>query len=433
MKSTTIALLLVTLGGVAAAQAPADWPRFGGPDRTSSVPHEGLDLDWPEGGPAVEWRASIGPGYGGVSVRDGEVYLLDREVGEKNVLRVFDLESGKEEWTFEYEAKGRLSFPGSRSVPTVEEDHVYISGGFGLVHCLDRETHELVWSTDVEELYDGRMPTFGWSASPLVVDGLVILAPLGEFVGLLALDRFTGEEAWITDGLGYSHSAPTLVELHGEPQILFLSNTQRATGQDQSAPMTVWSFDPEHGDLNWKHTTNLTRLPIPGPIQIDDERLFLTGGYRGGSTMLRVTHEEGKFSFEELFHIDRGAQIHQPLRHGEHLYLLVNENWNDGRARRKEGGLLCLSLDGEEVWRTGDAPFFGRGNAILVGDHLLVQDGFNGVLRAVEATPEGYRQVAEANVFGIEDSRDRQMWAPMALAGGRLLLRSDEELLCLRL
>ena len=113
----------------------------------------------------------------------------------------------------------------------------------------------------------------------------------------------------------------------------------------------------------------------------------------------------------------------------------MNENWNDPRNLRKEGGLLCLGLDGKERWRTGDDPYFGRGSWVLAGDHLLLQDGKTGVLRVVEATGEGYRQVAEADLFGVgsEDRRDHQMWAPMALAGNRLLLRSQDELLCVQL
>ena len=69
---------------------------------------------------------------------------------------------------------------------------------------------------------------------------------------------------------------------------------------------------------------------------------------------------------------------------------------------------------------------------MLVGDHLLIQDGFSGVLRVVRATPEGYEQVAEANLFGIDDTRDHQMWSPMALAEGCLLMRSQDQLLCVR-
>ena len=111
----------------------------------------------------------------------------------------------------------------------------------------------------------------------------------------------------------------------------------------------------------------------------------------------------------------------------------MNENWNQPRNRQAEGGLLCLGLDGKERWRTGNDPYFGRGNAVRVGSHLLVQDGYNGTLRVVQASPKGYEEVAAANVFGIEGRRDHQMWGAMAVAGNHLLMRSQERLICVEM
>ena len=92
-----------------------------------------------------------------------------------------------------------------------------------------------------------------------------------------------------------------------------------------------------------------------------------------------------------------------------------------------------MTLDGDEVWRTGDDPFFGRGNWILANGHLIIQDGFNGTLTIFKASPSGYEPVAESNVFGVTGRKDHEMWAPMALVNGLLLVRSKEELLCVNL
>jgi len=45
----------------------------------------------------------------------------------------------------------------------------------------------------------------------------------------------------------------------------------------------------------------------------------------------------------------------------------------------------------------------------------------------------GYKLIAEANIFNkrIQRPRDDQMWAPMALSGGLLLMRSQDELRCI--
>lgn len=411
----------------------SDWPNFLGPERTGKAELEGVDFDWGEDGPAILWSAEVGIGFGGVAVEGGEVFLLDREVGAADILRVFDLTTGEEKWRARYEAKGRLMYSGSRTTPAVSGDRVYTCGGFGQVTCFDRKAQSVAWSIDLAEEYGGELPMFGWSASPLVLGDAVIVTALAQDVGLVALDGKTGDELWTSQGVGTSHSTPAVLELLGEIQIVFLSTPDRGSGQDVAEPTTISSFDPATGDLLWQVETLLTGFPIPGPVQVDEGRFFVTGGWRAGSTMMSIQKTGDGYELEEDFHIDRGAQLHTPILHGEHLYLIANENWNDGRARRAEGGLVCLTLDGKELWRTKDAPFFGRGNVILAGDHLVIQDGFNGTLRAAHPTPDGYDQVAESNLFGIDDRIDHQMWAPMALAGKLLLLRSQDILLCVEL
>ena len=414
------------------AQAPADWPVFGGPNRDARVPALASKFAWGEKGPEVKWRvATAGPGFSGVAVHGGEVFLFDCELGESELLRVFDLATGAEKWSAGYEAKGRVLYPGPRGVPAVTADSAFVAGAFGNVVCFDRATHEIRWENQLVETYGGEDPGFGFSTAPLLVDDLVVFSPLGNEVGLLACDQASGEERWVTEGLGVSHSSPVLLEVLGERGILVLTTDTTPTGFNQSAPMKLSCVDPKNGTLRWQHSLTLSRLPVPPPVKVADDKLFLTGGYRGGSTLLQLAKKDGKVEFKELFHIERGSQTHPALFHDEHLYLVVNENWND-LGKEEEGGLLCLGLDGKERWRTGAAPYFGRGPSILAGGHLLIQDGRDGTLRVVKADPKSYQEVAAHALFGEPRSRDEEMWAPMALVGDLLLLRSQEELVCLK-
>jgi outer membrane protein assembly factor BamB len=417
---------------VAFLQSPAvDWPQFGGPNRDSRVTALASKFAWGETGPEVLWRSElIGPGFSGVAVQGGEVFVLDNELGESEIVRCLDLATGEEKWSVAYEAKGRVQFPGPRAVPAVTADAVYTCGALGKIVCVDRKTHEIRWEEHVAETYGGEDPGFGWSSSPLLVGDLVVFSPLGGEVGLVALDQKTGAERWTSAGVGFSQSSPAYLELLGEPGLVILATDAQATGQDLAAPMSITCIDPKDGSTRWRHVLTLTRLPVASAVQVDRERFFLTGGYKGGSTLVNIAKKDGAYTFEELFHVERGAQVHAPLLHDEHLYMLANENSNVQPNRRAEGGLVCLGLDGKEKWRSGNAPYFGLGNAILAGDHILVQDGDDGTLRVVKASPKGYEQVAEAKVFGEPRSRSEQMWAPMALAGDRLLLRSQDVLLC---
>ena len=415
------------------AQGSSDWPQYMGPERTGRTELSGVDFQWSEDGPEIAWQIEVGPGFGGASVRDGEVYLLDREPGELDILRVIELETGEPIWDAIYESPGRLMYRGSRSVPTVTEKFVVTCGGMGRVMCFDREDQLDVWSIDLAEEYYGNLPTYGWSCSPLVVDDMVVMTVLGDDIGLAAFDLASGDKLWTTKPVGTSHSTPVLFDLLGELQIAFVSSPPGATSLNEAGVFTISSFSPKDGSLLWETETLGSTYPIPGPVQVGNDKLFITGGYRGGSALLQITKKGDEYSFERLFYSERGAQVHNPILYDEHLYLVVNENWNQPRNLRKEGGLLCLGLDGTEKWRTGSDPYFGRGNVILAGDHLLVQDGFNGTLRVVKASPKGYEEVASAAIFGENVRGDKQMWGAMALAGRHLLMRSQDTLVCVEL
>ncbi|MEZ6017981.1 MAG: PQQ-binding-like beta-propeller repeat protein [Planctomycetota bacterium] len=415
------------------AALSADWPQFMGPSGDQSAPWPGGTFTWPSGGPTVTWRASVGDGFGGAAIFDGEVFLLDRDGDKRDVLRVLGLDDGKERWQAGYDAPGRLDFKGSRTVPTVIGRHVYTTGGFGHVSCFDRDTQALVWQVDLARDFGGALPMFGWSTQPCVVGDLLVAAPWSATCSLVGLELETGKARWRTGFLGYSHATPALLTLLGREQLVVNTCPEPASGQDKAMPAWIVSVDPATGAQLWRHETVLCRLPITSPVRVDDQRLFVTGGYRAGSKLLRLAQEEGEpTQISEAFAVSRGAQVHSPVLHDGHLYMLANENWTDNRRRRAEGGLMCLGLDGKERWRTGEAPYFGRGGCVRIGDVLLVQDGFDGALRAVRLNPLEYVELGVFRPFG-EVARDGQMWAPPALSGTRLVMRSQSELVCVEL
>ncbi|MEZ6015335.1 MAG: PQQ-binding-like beta-propeller repeat protein [Planctomycetota bacterium] len=377
------------------------------------------------------WRVALEPGYGGAAIDGDEVFVLDREVGVADTLRVFDLWSGQERWRFRYDAPGRLEFPGSRTTPAVTATHVYLLSSFGHVHCIDRASHEVTWSCRLED-FGGALPDFGWAATPLVLGEVVVLPALGAAVGLVALDVVSGREVWRTSGLGSSHSTPVVLDLLGERHVVFLSAEEQGRGQDSAVPMTVSAFAPDSGKLLWRATPSGSSVPIPPPVAVDDHRIFVTGGYGGGSTLLSI-EKSGDYVVREVFHVDKGAQLHPPVVLDGYLYLLANENRNDSRVRRHLGGLVCYDLEGNELWSTGDAPYMGRGHMLRVGRHLLIQDGLSGFLRFVRAAPDGYHQVFTANAFESPPKDRRRMWAPMARAKGTVVVRGERELACILL
>ena len=135
------------------ASARADWPQFQGPHRTGVSSETGLLRSFPEGGPKLLWETKLQQGFGGCAVVDEEVFLVDRVMQEKDMLLCLDAKSGKEKWRYESPSQGEPSFPGSRSVPTVDDDCVYFIGSFGRVHCIDRKSHKALWTVKMSERY----------------------------------------------------------------------------------------------------------------------------------------------------------------------------------------------------------------------------------------------------------------------------------------
>jgi outer membrane protein assembly factor BamB len=445
MNSQLACLSLVALAGVSFAK---DWPQFQGAGRDGRSAETGLNLDnWKVDAPPVAWEKTLSEGFGGAAISGGEVFLIDRRNDESDVLLCLSLEDGKEKWHYSHPFPGKLPFPGSRGVPLVEDDAVYFIGGFGQVFRVNRETHQADWVVSLQERYSAAPPHWGWAQSVVKVGATIIVPAMAPEVGLVGLDAGSGEELWRTAGFGDSHSTPTVLTLHGVEQAVFVA-TKREGALNLG---TTISVEPATGKVLWKTDLYFNKIPIPFPTKVTEELVFLTGGYGDGSCMVRVTKSGDEWKVEKVFDLKQGTQVHPPFVIDGHLYLLANENDNHNGAARKTGGLMCLDFEGKTLWQTGDSPFMGRGNMIFVDGHLLIQDGEVGYLRAVKPSPTGYKEVAMTDVFGKKAEVDGEVakqvaagrevikmpdfkyWSPMALAGGRLVMRGQDQLKCLDL
>jgi outer membrane protein assembly factor BamB len=169
----------------------------------------------------------------------------------------------------------------------------------------------------------------------------------------------------------------------------------------------------------WKSPEWRIRIAaIPSPLVVGDGRLFLTGGYNAGSLMLQLKEKDGKVSAEPLFRLKPkvfDSPQHTPIFFEGHLY-----------AVRADGQLACADLNGKVLWASGSAHRFGLGPYMIASGLLFVMND-TGVLTLAQATPQGYKQLAQAAIF--EDGHDA--WGPMALAAGRLILRDMTRMVCL--
>lgn len=412
-----------------ASQVSADWPQFLGTNRDSVSPDKSIARTWPEAGPPVKWTIDTGKGFGGASIHGGEVFFLDRDGEVGDILRVHDLKTGEEKWRYAYPAKGKLSYPGSRSTPTVDEKHIYTVGGMGDVHCISRETKKPVWSAHLGKKWKEGKLNWGYAQSPLIYKDTIIVTPTDDTTPILAaLNKNTGDTVWqspVKDAGGkYSsdyYSSPILRTICGVQGILHITNNQTSF------------IDPETGKLIWKYNGYSVKFSIPAPTVLPDgEHIFITGGYDDGSVMIRVTKGDEGYKFEEKFRFKGdGCQLHTPVVFDNYLYANINENSKFNRANRKNGGLACIDpVKGEIVWRTGEEPFFSRGAVILIGSLIVALEGDKGTLHLIEPNPMRYREIAQ---FKVLSGQGEMVWAPMAYSAGMLIVRDQNQMKCVDL
>ncbi len=416
-----LSTLAVTLVAVA---AQADWPQYLGPNRNATTEEAKLARSWPDGGPKKLWSFPLGTGHGGASIRDGEVFVLDRIVDQSDILRCIDLVTGAEKWKYSYDAPGRHSHPGSRAVPTVDNQYVWVVGPFGHFHCISRKTHQPVWSTHILDEFDAGEPNWGVAQSPLIYRDMVIVAPQGKKGGVVAFDKKTGEVRWASRKLTGvpCYVSPTLANIGGFDQIIMISANDR---DDESIQGEVVSLNPVNGQPLWSYRDFNTFVNIAPPTVIGDGRLFLTNGSSNNqfppiAIMLKVTCKGDDFVVEELFRTGEAAgKVHPPVLHDGYLYF---------NGIRKPNRMRCLSLDGRVMW--DEAPDFQLGAFILADGLILNQNGKNGDLHLIEPSPDGYKELATAELF---PDKKGEPWAPLALSDGKLLIRDGAQMICLEL
>jgi outer membrane protein assembly factor BamB len=149
---------------------------------------------------------------------------------------------------------------------------------------------------------------------------------------------------------------------------------------------------------------------------------MLTAGYGAGGMMIRVSEDAGAFAVEVLYSLEKttfGCEQQTPVYLDGFLYAVLP---NDAGALKRE--FACLDPKGDLVWTSGADERFGLGPFLAAdGKFFILND--DGELTMAAVSREGYRRLARAKLL---DGRDA--WAPMALVGGRLLLRDSRRLIC---
>ena len=400
-------LLVFFLSPLAHSQ---DWPRWRGPNADGRWNPAGIPADFSKQEPVRLWKHEIGAGFGGVTVSDGLVYVMDRQKTPQEVERVlcFHADTGKEVWQQSWEVSyGGMDYgTGPRTSVNILDGKGYALGATGVASCLDAKTGKVLWQVDAVETYGAKIPTWGFAASP-VIDGNRVLLHVGAKDGsVIALDKNSGKEVWRggPDRAGYC--TPEIITNDGKRQLI-------AWG-----PEHLQSLNPDSGAVNWTYPYKITYgVSIAQPLYHDG--VLLVSGYWHGAKAFRLgTGVELLWENET----EICGLMSAPLFKDGVVYMLD-----------KKRGLQAFELKtGKILWSDDNTltPKDSNPQMSLVwideSKNLAALLNASGELVYVTLKPEKREELARWQIIG-------KTWAHPAFAGNRVFARSDKELVAWRL
>jgi outer membrane protein assembly factor BamB len=408
-----------------------DWPHWRGPYLNGSSDEKNLPATW-SGTENVIWSASL-PGHSSATpvIANGKVFVSSTDRDSEDLLALcLDARSGKELWRKKLGASDRdvprnnLATPS----PVTDGEHVYFMYGSGDLAGLDCEG-KLLWSRNIEAEYGNISIKYGYSSSPLLYDDKLFIliqrrhtayrpsksTTLEAFI--LAVDPKTGKNVWKqprkTDALDESldsYSSPILYRSSGHLEILVIGGDY-VTANDPETGKELWRFGyAEKKSGRWRNISS----PVTG------EELIFGARPRGGTGLFALKSSgEGTLNDDHVAWRFDGPtpDVCTPLFYKGNLYVL------DGKSRKT---LTCLDAKtGQQKWQGklgGSAPW--RASVTAADDKLYcISEAAEAVVLA--AGDERF------NILSRIDMEDKPVQASIAIADGRLFIRTANKLSCI--
>ncbi len=394
-----------------------DWLGFGGTERTFQNDAE-LEVTSSAVSPSMIWKRNLGDGLSGIVIADGTAYathlcpyseaeeaLPESKRSQREAVVALDRLTGKTLWEFQYNAGwldeqeafgGRVRSP--QATPLVIGDRLITIGFTGLMHCLDRHTGKVVWSKNLPKEFHATPVQFGFSASPILHKGQLLILAGGREGGLVSLDVADGHLRWSVPCDEASYATPIVVTLDGIDHCVFMTRNQ-VVGVNAEGGKELWNFDmPQAGMTN-----------VPTPLSIGGNRIVVSGQGFGGTLELRVVRKGNEWEVEKGWV-------------GKSQFFYCNWIAHRGVIFGCNGDLL-LALNQRDGKLIGRWRGFAESNLIRSGETLLVMDG-DGVLSILRFSEDKLDSLARHRVF------DDRCWTPPALVDDYLYCRAGNRVAC---
>jgi outer membrane protein assembly factor BamB len=383
---------------------PGDWAEFRGPNRDSRVEGVRIATDWSANPPKELWRKRVGPGWSSFCVV-GDRFFTQEQRGEEEMVVCYDSRTGEEIWTHADAARFNevVAGPGPRATPTFHDGKLYVQGASGIVSSLDAATGEKIWSRNLVEDVKATVPMWGFSASPLVKEGLVTVFGGAEGKAVVAYDAGTGELRWTGgDGL-MSYASTHLASIDGVEQLLMATN------------VGLYSFDPASGKELWMHEWTSDAARIVQPAVVEGNDVILGTGMGVGTRRIHVARDDDAWKTEEVWTTKQFKPYFNDF--------VVHE----GSLYGFDGAIFsCIDAEtGDVLWKERG---YGSGQVLLLADQgLLIVLAETGEVALLEANSEELRELAK--ILALTG----KTWNHPVVAHGLLLVRNGEEMVCFEL
>jgi len=259
-----------------------------------------------------------------------------------------------------------------------------------------------VWAGNLYDTYKVRrrpdvgrgIRDYGYTGSPLVRGGVVIVEVGADEGTVMAFDKTTGRRRWasaLTGPAGHT-GGPVPLTLRGMDCLATLTLTRlvvmRADAGQEGKTLAAW---PRRTD----YACNIATPAVAG------SQVVLTSSYNQSNTALLEVSADG---VRRKWTSRRNALVSSPVIH-------------KGRVYVTGGSLMCLELaTGELKWRGGS---FGHGSCLITGDDRLIAFGRGRLVLLGASGREGnYRELAR-----VDQVVPKTCYPHVALADGILVCK----------
>ena len=395
----TLALVMLTVPSF------ADWPQRRGPmnDGISTETH--WSHDWPEEGPRVLWKGSVGIGFSAVAISSYRAFTIGN-FNDQDAVVCLNAMTGEALWKFAYPEplNPKMYEGGPNSTPTVSDDKLLVVSRTGKLLCLQKGSGTLVWSNNLAVYVEKDNGNWGAGGSP-VVRGSNVFVNYGS--AMVAVDLSSGRAVWQSakDPKG-KHSFTSAVFSSDSSDPILLAHMNKA----------LFALAPADGRELWRHPFGSGYETHATDPVITSTGVFISSGDDGGELISFSSGKETRLWKNKNLGTFTGTAVLV----GRHLYGVDSGSYKKGKQE-----LRCVDLEkGEVKW---SLPGFGQDSLIAAGDRLIVLTE-RGELVIAKAVPDQGRVLARAQVIG------GKCWTQPTLSDGLLYCRNARgQVVCLDL